>query len=68
MYPEKGVAFATGLVPVVGEPWQRPSAKEKVYEWSYFAPMESGKMLAESGIIVRCVDPCLSSDWAGFGK
>jgi hypothetical protein len=62
------VAFATGLVPVLGELWQQPSQEEKVYEWSYFAPTESEEMLAERGVFVTCVDSCLSSEWAGFGK
>ncbi len=69
VYPEKGVALATGLVPVTSDPWQQRSAKERVYEWSYFAPRGSGGMVTESGIIFGCgtSSDCLS-DWAGFGK
>jgi hypothetical protein len=32
VYHQDGVAFATGYVPVLGEPWQQPSAKERVYQ------------------------------------
>jgi hypothetical protein len=72
VYHQDGVAFATGYVPVLGEPWQRPSARERVYQWIYFAPTTADKMLLKEGIISGC-GPVFSyntdsSEWLGFGQ
>jgi hypothetical protein len=69
VYHEDGVAFASGSVPVLDQPWQTPSAKERVYRWSYFEPTSPDRMLLQDGIL-----PCCglrfysySSEWSGFG-
>jgi hypothetical protein len=69
VYPEKGVAFVSGNIIVLGRAWQRPSADQKVYQWIYFAPTEPGRLLIKEGLIRGCgfQDDSFISDWSGFG-
>jgi len=70
VYPEAGMAFATGYVRVLGEPWQRPSAEERVFQWIYFAPTSPDRALLEDGILPGCGLRfySYSSEWLGFGE
>jgi hypothetical protein len=69
VYHEEGMAFASGFVPVLGEPWQTPSGEERVYQWIYFAPTTADQMLLQEGIIPGCGLSfySYSADWSGFG-
>jgi hypothetical protein len=69
VYPEKGVAFVSGDITVLGRVWQQPSADQKVYQWIYFAPTEPGRLLIKEGLIPGCglADDSFISDWSGFG-
>lgn len=68
VYHKDGMAFASGFVPVLGEPWQTPSAKERVYQWYYFVPTSTDKMLLQDGVIPGCGLGFYSSssEWSGF--
>ena len=72
VYHEQGMAFATGYVPVLDEPWQQPAPSERVYQWIYFEPTTSNRMLLEEGIIPGCGSTFAynshSSEWLGFGR
>jgi hypothetical protein len=70
VYHEEGVAFATGYVPVLGKPWQQPSARERVYQWIYFAPTSRDRLLLQEGTIPGCGLSFYSqsSEWLGFGR
>jgi hypothetical protein len=69
VYHEGGMAFASGFVPVIDRPWQTPSAKEQVCQWTYFVPTSTDRMLLQDGVIPGCGLRfySYSSEWSGWG-
>jgi hypothetical protein len=55
VYPERGLAFGSGYLPAAwGRPWQQPSPETRVWQWVYFAPMQSAAFPPRGGPIHGC--------------